>query len=130
MLEVYWAYADFEKMAKLLEELICHVAEKICGSLAINHRDAGGKVVRTINLKRPWRRARYVDLVREVAGKGWFNIFSEQRRARASREVKLGNLAPLAEFEVNQHGFAKIVGGKTIQTLFVTHCPQGIVPLA
>ena len=29
MLEAYWAYADFEKMADLVEELICHLAEKI-----------------------------------------------------------------------------------------------------
>jgi lysyl-tRNA synthetase class 2 len=39
MLEAYWAYADFEKMANLTEELICHLAEKICGSLTIEHRD-------------------------------------------------------------------------------------------
>src|SRR5438876_1111735 len=26
MLEAYWAYADFEKMASLVEEMICHVA--------------------------------------------------------------------------------------------------------
>src|SRR5207249_8746126 len=25
MLEAYWAYADFEKIADLLEEMICHV---------------------------------------------------------------------------------------------------------
>src|ERR1700758_2603037 len=56
MLEIYWAYADFEKVADLLEELICHLAEKICGSLKLKHRDTEGKIVRTINLKRPWRR--------------------------------------------------------------------------
>ncbi len=130
MLEVYWAYADFEKMAKLLEELICHVAEKICGSLAINHRDAGGKVVRTINLKRSWRRARYVDLVREVAGKDWFNISSEQRRKRATGELKLEILPQLADFEVTQHVFEKLVEEKTFDPLFVTHCPKELVPLA
>src|SRR6266853_1209272 len=130
MLEVYWAYADFEKMANLLEELICHVAEKICGSLAINHRDAGGKVVRTINLKRPWRRARYVDLVREVAGKDWFNISSEQRRKRATGELKLEILPQLADFEVTQHVFEKLVEEKTFDPLFVTHCPKELVPLA
>src|SRR6266536_1378591 len=109
MLEAYWAYADFEKMANLIEELICHLAEKICGSLAIDHRDAGGKVVRTINLKRPWRRARYVDLVREVAGKDWFNISSEERRKRAGGELKLEILPQLADFEVTQHVFEKLV---------------------
>src|SRR5437870_6437347 len=29
MLEAYWAYADFEKIADLVEEMICHVAEAI-----------------------------------------------------------------------------------------------------
>src|SRR5438552_11637736 len=63
MLEAYWAYADFEKIANLVEELICYLAEKICDSLTIEHHDAEGKIVRAINLKRSWRRARYVDLV-------------------------------------------------------------------
>jgi lysyl-tRNA synthetase class 2 len=130
MLEVYWAYADFEKMANLIEELICHAAEKICGSLGIEHRDADGKVTRTINLKRPWRRARYVDLIREVAGKDWFDISSEERRERASGDLKLEILPQLADFEVTQHVFEKLVEEKTFDPLFVTHCPKELVPLA
>jgi len=144
MLEVYWAYADFEKMADLIEELICYLAEKLEGAapsapksgarqrvpLQIDHRDADGKVIRTINLKRPWRRARYVDLVREVAGKDWFDISSEKRRARASGEFKLEILPQLADFEVTQHVFEKLVEEKTFDPLFVTHCPKELVPLA
>jgi lysyl-tRNA synthetase class 2 len=105
MLEVYWAYADFEKVANLVEELICHVAEKILNMesaaatkdgarqrapLRIEHRDAEGQVVRTINLQRPWRRARYHDLLREVAGKDWFDLTSEQRRHRAMHDLNIG----------------------------------------
>jgi lysyl-tRNA synthetase, class II len=130
MLEIYWAYADFEKMANLLEELICHFAEKVCGSLKIEHRDADGTVTRTINLKRPWRRARYVDLLNEVAGKDWFEISSEQRRTRATKEMKLEILPQLADFEVTQHVFEKLVEEKTFDPLFVTHCPKELVPLA
>src|SRR5207248_9769772 len=130
MLEVYWAYADFEKVANLIEELICYVADKICGSLTIDHRDAGGKVVRTINLKRPWRRARYLDLVREAAGKDWFDISSEQRRQRATGGLKLEILPQLADFEVTQHVFEKLVEEKTFDPLFVTHCPKELVPWA
>src|SRR5690242_17648125 len=109
MLEIYWAYANFEKMADLLEELICHLAEKIWRSSKIEHRDMDGKVTRTINLKRPWRRARYLDLVQEVAGKDWFEISSEERRARATKEFKLEILPQLADFEVTQHVFEKLV---------------------
>ena len=130
MLEAYWAYADFEKIANLVEELICHLAEVVCGSLQIEHRDADGKIARTINLKRPWRRARYHDLVREVAGKDWFDLSSEQRRERATHEFKLEILPQLADFEVTQHIFEKLVEEATIDPLFVTHCPKELVPLA
>jgi lysyl-tRNA synthetase, class II len=130
MLEAYWAYADFEKMANLTEELICYLAEKICGSLTIEHRDADGKIVRAINLKRPWRRARYHDLVREVSGKDWFELSGEQRRDRATNEFKLEILPQLADFEVTQHVFEKLIEEKTIDPLFVTHCPKELVPLA
>jgi lysyl-tRNA synthetase class 2 len=130
MLEAYWAYADFEKMANLTEELICHLAEKICGSLGIEHRDSEEKVVRTINLKRPWRRAPYHDVLREVAGKDWFELSGEQRRDRATNDLKLEVLPQLADFEVTQHVFEKLVEEKTIDPLFVTHCPKELVPLA
>src|SRR5205814_6643763 len=130
MLEAYWAYADFEKMANLTEELICHLADKICGSLTIEHRDAEEKIVRTINLKRPWRHARYHDVVREAAGKDWFELSPVQRRDRATKEFKLEILPQLTDFEVTQHLFEKLVEEKTIDPLFVTHCPKELVPLA
>jgi len=130
MLEAYWAYADWETMANLVEELICHLAEKICGPLTIQHCDADGKIVRTINLKRPWRRARYMDVVREIVGKDWFELSSEQRRERATQEFKLEILPQLADFEVTQHVFEKLIEEKTIDPLFVTHCPKELVPLA
>jgi lysyl-tRNA synthetase, class II len=130
MLEAYWAYADFEKMANLTEELICYLAEKVCGSLTIEHRDSEEKIVRAINLKRPWRRARYHDVIRDVAGKDWFNLSNEQRRERATNEFKLEILPQLADFEVTQHVFEKLIEEKTIDPLFVTHCPKELVPLA
>lgn len=130
MLEAYWAYADFEKIANLVEELICYLAEKVCGSLSIEHRDANGNVTRTINLNRPWRRVRYRDVMREVAGKDWFELSPAERRERAMNEFKLEILPQLADFEVTQHVFEKLIEEKTMDPLFVTHCPKELVPLA
>ena len=145
MLEVYWAYADFEKIADLVEELVCHVAEKVLDlqaaaapengagnrePLLIEHRNVEGEVVRTLNLQRPWRRARYHDLVRGVAGEDWFELTSEQRRHRAMRDLKVEIMPSLADFEVTQHVFEKLVEEKTFDPLFVTHCPKELVPLA
>src|SRR5438093_7725647 len=129
MLEAYWAYADFEKMANLVEELICHLAEKICGSLTIEHRATYETVARTIYLPRPMRRARYYDLVREVAGKDWLEIASGQRRERATGDLKVEISSQLADFEVTQHVFEKLIEEQTIDPLFVTHCPKELGPL-
>jgi lysyl-tRNA synthetase class 2 len=130
MLEAYWAYADFEKVAELVEELICSLAEKVCGSLTVEHRDADGNITRTIDLKRPWRRVRYRDVMRDVAGKDWFDLSPEQRRQRAMAEFNLEILPQLTDFEVTQHVFEKLIEEKTVDPLFVTHCPKQLVPLA
>jgi lysyl-tRNA synthetase, class II len=140
MLEAYWAYADFEKIADLVEDMICHVADAVAdvdGQRAkskeersrITHRDAEGNVTRTIDLTRPWRRARYHDLVREAAGADWFEISSQQRRERTKR-LGVEILPQLADFEVTQHVFEKLVEEKSFDPLFVTHCPKELVPLA
>src|SRR4029078_1907484 len=129
MLEGYWAYADFEKIAQLVEDLVCHLAETVAGTLQIEHRDPEGNVTRTINLARPWRRARYRDLVCEVAGEDWFGLASEGRRGKA-REIGMELQPQTADFEVTQHVFEKLVEEKTFDPVFVTHCPQARVRLA
>ena len=129
MLEGYWAYADFEQMAELVEDLICHLAQEVAGSLQVAHRDGEGNVTRTLNLTRPWRRARYRDLVCEVAGADWFSLTSDERRAKG-RELGVELSPQMADFEVTQHVFEKLVEEKTFDPLFVTHCPKELVPLA
>jgi lysyl-tRNA synthetase class II len=39
MLEAYQAFGDFEIMADLVEEMVCHLAEKFFGTLQIEHKD-------------------------------------------------------------------------------------------
>ena len=65
-----------------------------------------------------------------MAGKDWFDVSSEKRRERATGEFKLEILPQLADFEVTQHVFEKLVEEKTFDPLFVTHCPKELVPLA
>lgn len=128
MLEAYWAFADFEKMADLVEELICHLALTICGGLKIEHKDAEGNVTKTINLERPWKRARYADLIRSVVP-DWYELSPQIRRERAE-EMGLDVRQCVADFEVTQHLFEKMIEEKTMDPLFVTHCPKELVPLA
>ena len=128
MLEAYWAYADFELMADLVEELVTHLAETVIGTLKIDHKDAEGNVVRTIDLTRPWRRAPYRDLIEEAVP-GWFSLTPEGRREKC-REMHVELSPEMADFEVTQHVFEKLVEEKTFNPCFVTHCPKELVPLA
>ncbi len=128
MLEVYWAYADFERMAELVEEMTCELAETFCGGLEIEHRDAEGAVKRTIHLRRPWRRARYHDLLREI-DPAWFEYDTEAKRARCAEwGIELGE--GMADFEITQQVFEKKIEEHAIDPLFVTHLPAELVPLA
>jgi len=82
-----------------------------------------------INLARPWRRARYKDLVREKAGADWFDISSAERRQRAhDLGAEIGK--EYEDFEVTGAVFEKLIEPTLINPTFVTHLPKELVPLA
>jgi lysyl-tRNA synthetase class 2 len=129
MLEAYEAFGDYESMMELVQGLVCHVAESVLTTLVIEHKDAEGKVTKTIDLTPPWRRVKYKDLVRERAGPDWFDLSPSERRARA---MTLG--AEIAkeyeDFEVTQAVFEKLIEPTLINPTFVTHAPKELIPLA
>ena len=129
MLEAYQAFGDYESMMELVQSMVCHVAQSVLGTLVIEHKDAEGKVLRTIDLTPQWRRAKYKDMIREKAGADWFEITLAERRARAEQ---LGaEIAPAYEdFEVTGAVFEKLIEPTLIQPTFVTHLPKELVPLA
>ncbi len=85
-----------------------------------------------IDLTRPWKRAKYKDLVRAVAGNDWFEVTPEERRRRAMEDLKLaGDIAKgYEDFEVTGAVFEKLIEPTLIQPTFVTHLPKELVPLA
>ena len=132
MLEAYQAYGDYETMMETVQGLICHVAETVLDTLIIETKDAEGKVTKTIDLTPNWKRAKYKDLVRAVAGQDWFEVTPEERRRRAMEDLKLaGDIAKgYEDFEVTGAVFEKLVEPTLIQPTFVTHLPKELVPLA
>jgi len=50
MMEFYQAYATYEDLMDFTEELICHLAEKVVGSLQFKYGE------RDVDLSRPWQR--------------------------------------------------------------------------
>jgi lysyl-tRNA synthetase class 2 len=129
MLEAYEAYGDYESMMELVQGLVCHVAENVIDTLYIEHKDAEGKVIKTINLTPPWQRVKYKDLVREKAGADWFDVSPAERRQRAhDLGAEIGK--EYEDFEVTGAVFEKLIEPTLIQPTFVTHLPKELVPLA
>ncbi len=129
MLEAYQAFGDYETMMELVEEMICHVAQNVLGTLKIETRDAEGKIVKTIDLTPNWKRAKYKDLIREKAGDDWFEISPAERRQRAhDLGAEIGK--DYEDFEVTGAVFEKLIEPALIQPTFVTHLPKELVPLA
>jgi len=129
MLEAYQAYGDYETMMELVQSMIRHVAEKVLGTLLIDHKDAEGLVTKTIDLTPPWRRVKYKDIVRERAGADWFDITPRERRERALElGAEIGH--QYEDFEVTQAVFEKLIEPTLINPTFVTHALKELIPLA
>ena len=138
MLEAYWAYADFEAMAQLVEELITTVAQKVMGTLQVGGRaeDSEKKLsaVAPIDLTPPWPRKKYRDLVRdavmEKTGHDWFSLNPEHQRRLCEHDLGVEISPAMQDFEVTNQVFEKLVEARTRNPLFVTHLPAELVPLA
>ena len=129
MLEAYSAFGDYETMMETVESLITTVAQKVLGTLKIEHKDAAGNVVKTIDLTPRWKRAKYKDLIREKAGADWFEVSAADRRQRAhDLGAEIGK--EYEDFEVTGAVFEKLIEPTLIQPTFVTHLPRELVPLA
>ena len=129
MLEAYQAFGDYESMMELVQSMICHVAKKVLGTLKIEHKEAEGKVTKTIDLTPDWKRAKYKDLVREKAGADWFEVSPAERRQRA-HDLGAEITKDYQDFEVTGAVFEKLIEPTLIQPTFVTHLPKELVPLA
>lgn len=129
MLEAYQAYGDYQSMMDLVQGMITHVANKVLGTLIIEHRNREGEVTRTIDLTPPWRTVTYKSLICDKAGADWFELTPAARREKA---IELGaEIQPEDEdFEVTNAIFEKFIEPTLIQPTFVTHLPKELVPLA
>jgi len=62
MLELYWAYSDYNDIMELVEQLVSSLAMEICGSTTLVYDD------KELDLSVPWKRASMLDLIEEHTG--------------------------------------------------------------
>jgi len=147
MLEAYEAFGSWETMADLVEGMICHVAETLFGGLKIiHHGGTEDTEKRTINLQRPWRRMRMVDLVEERTGwrfdkrpleEGKPELIDQLVGKSGSGDISGhhggGHAAKMKQFSPAEQlveVYEKLIEPTLIDPCFVTHVPSVIIPLA
>ncbi|HEX9662870.1 MAG TPA: lysine--tRNA ligase [Candidatus Binatia bacterium] len=124
MIEFYQAYATFDDLIKLTEELFVAIAKEINGSLQATY--AG----QTIDLTPPWRRLTIPEAIvahggarpGEIDDLEGLQKFAQKTGLRVDLKVPYGNL--LVEV------FEEVAEAQLIQPTFVTGFPIEVSPLA
>ncbi len=119
MIEVYQAYADYNVMMDLTEEVI---------SLCLQKHGSGKQIQFgefTIDFTRPWRRAKYADLLKEYGGCDIDDI--EAVRAKA-RQLELDE-ADMDDVVVVNEVFETTVENNLVNPTFVIDYPAQLCPL-
>lgn len=124
MLELYAAYADFQDIMELTENLIAHIAKEVLGTTTIRYGE------HEVNLEPKWKRLHMADAIKEYTGVDFWNITTtEEARALAeSHDVKIDENMQYGHI-VNEF-FEQKVEDKLIQPTFIYGHPVEISPLA
>jgi lysyl-tRNA synthetase class 2 len=120
MLEVYQAYADYNVMMDLTEEVVSLCIQKHCSGSHVQFGEL------TIDFTRPWRRAKYADLLKEYGGCDIDDI--EAVRAKA-RGLNLDE-AHMDDAVVVNEVFEATVEHNLVAPTFVIDYPAALCPLA
>ncbi|MFC1634509.1 lysine--tRNA ligase [Planctomycetota bacterium] len=120
MIEIYQAYGDYNVMMDLTEEVVSLCVEKHCSGNQLQFGEF------TLDFTRPWRRARYADLLKEYAGCDMDDIDAVRAKAR-----QLGlDEADMDDAVVVNEVFETTVEHNLIAPTFVIDYPAALCPLA
>ncbi len=119
MLELYQAYADYNVMMDLTEEIIFVLVEKYCTGRQVRFGDM------TVDYTRPWRRAEYAELLKEHAGCDIGDVKCIRTKAR---ELGLDE-ATMDDVVVINEVFEHAVESNLVKPTFVIDYPAALCPL-
>ena len=127
MMECYQAYADYNDIMKLVEEMVCYIANQVKGSSHIVYQGT------EIDLTPPWKRVRLLDAIEEFTGIDVDQYPDKESLATAMREngydadPKLGRGRLIDDLK----GIMFRKGNAALrQAIFLTDYPLDVSPLA
>lgn len=126
MIELYEAYADYNDMMEIMENLVAYVAEKVNGSTKVVYQGT------EIDLTPPWRRLTMVDAVKEYAGIDFTQIKTDEEAQAIAREKHLEfkkEIKDCTKADVLNALFEEYAEDKLIQPTFLCDYPVEISPL-
>ncbi len=123
MLEIYWAYSDYEGMMRLAEELVSGVAQKVLGTMKVSYQG------REIDFTPPWPRRSFAEMVKEK-----FGILPEDEPQAMLQKLKDKGFAKDKD-RLTRSQVAKIIEdlleeGMSANPTFVTDYFTSLCPLA
>ena len=126
MMESYEAYADYNDVMAMLEEMVCYIARDVSSTLEFSFGD------NTVNLTTPWRRVSFRDELNKRCG---VDFLDDKYRDIASLQEAMGRLGMEAENGVSwghliDKLFSTYVEPHLIQPTFVLDYPVELSPLA
>ena len=122
MMELYQAYADYEDMMQITEEMVEHIAEEILGDTNLQYQGE------EIDLSAPWRRMTMHEAIEEYGGLEIEEMSDAQLREtleELSIELESGFERGLAVAEI----FEELAEENLVQPTHITDYPAETTPL-
>ena len=123
-IELYWAYADYEDIMKLTEELVAHLARKVCGSTIIQYQG------QTVDLTPPWPRIRLLDAIKERSGVDIAAAKDDAEARRLAESVGVKVAPDITKAKVIDALLEVFVEKPAVNPFFAIDYPVEVSPLA
>ena len=126
MIELYQAFADYNDMMELTENMVAEVCKKVNGTTKVTYQGT------EIDFMPPWRRITMVDAVKEYAGVDFKEIKSNEEAQAIAKEKHLEFPKPLntvTKGEVLNALYEEFCEEHMIQPTFIIDYPVEISPL-
>ncbi len=124
MLEFYWAYASYEDLMALTEEMLCGIASEVAGRTTLPWGEA------TLNLARPWRRLPMRDAVIAYSDLKPEDLGERTRLEAAARRFDIADAQKLSSGKLLAELFEATAEAELQDPTFIVDFPADISPLA
>ncbi len=125
MIEFYQAYATFDDLMQLTEELFVHLVQTVRGGMKASY---GGK---EIDFTPPWPRLSMKDSLHELGGVDRSVNLDDLKAVHAVAETHKIHLPEKEDWgRCIEELWGELVEGKIVNPVFITHHPFSISPLA